>query len=69
MTPWTPDDGADLRAWRLAHGLTMNALALRVNVAYQTIWCWEHGRRPLPDARRRLMATIRRVEASRENSP
>ena len=37
--------GADLKAWRLAHGLSQEALARLLQVAANTVYRWEAGTR------------------------
>jgi DNA-binding XRE family transcriptional regulator len=42
MTP------AGLKAWRMYHGLGVEALAALLGVHRQTLWQWETGRRAIP---------------------
>lgn len=41
-------DGAAVREWRIAHGLSQQALATYLGVDKTTLYLWEKGRRRVP---------------------
>ena len=55
--------GADLRAWRLAHGLTLEALAHEIGCGWATVRRWEmEGRVPHKFLLDRLLHVVRKIE-------
>lgn len=52
MTP------TDLKARRLALGLTQRALATRLGVTEQTVWRWESARWPIEHPRMLFLALV-----------
>ena len=63
--------GSELRRWRTAHSLTIDALAHLVGVSALTIWRWEQTPRlPRPAQAEALARTIRKVErAAKQATP
>jgi transcriptional regulator with XRE-family HTH domain len=67
MLPTTPaETRADLRRWRLEHGLSQNALAGELGVTRLTVARWELGTRAMPTF---LYLALRDLERQLEPVP
>jgi transcriptional regulator with XRE-family HTH domain len=67
MLPTTPAEmRADLREWRLRHGLSQRALGEELGVTRLTVARWELGTRAMPAF---LYLTLRELERQLEAEP
>ena len=61
-------DGKELRARRIALGLSMEALARKVGCASHTIWRWETGKtNPNPLTKQAVLRVLANLEAGRRD--
>ena len=61
--------GSDLRAWRLAHHLTLEQFAHKIGCSWATASRWERGiSAPHPFMMKRLIAVVKQIEAKEDKS-
>ena len=70
--PTAPDWGAQLRAWRLAAGLTQSALSVALGVPLDTLRHWEqrkmHPAKMTTGRRRQSSPHLERIQALRRGA-